>query len=100
MITPNENSYEYIKNGLNCKIILSLDSSEKIIIKIIENDNIYESKYNLGNIKRKNKFFQICNISEIYDTISKILENKKYELEKKREKFSSENTNRILWLKK
>ena len=87
MSTPNENSYEYSKNGLNCKVVLSLDSSEKIIIKINENDNIYESKYNLENIKRKSKFFQICNISEIYSTISKILENKKYELKKKRKVF-------------
>ena len=87
MSTPNEYSYEYIKNGLNCKVILSLDSSEKIIIKVNENDNIYESKYNLDNIKRKNKFFQICNISEIYDIISKIFENKKYELEKKEKSF-------------
>ena len=69
MSTPNENSYEYTKNGLNCKVVLSLDSSEKIIIKVNENDNIYENKYNLKNIKRKNKFFQICNISEIYNTI-------------------------------
>ena len=87
MSTPNENSYEYNKNGLNCKVILSLDSSEKILIKVNENDNIYESKYNLDNIRRKNKFFQICNISEIYDIISKIFENKKYELEKKEKSF-------------
>jgi len=87
MSTPNENSYEYSKNGLNCKVVLSLDSSEKIIIKVNENDNIYESKYNLENIKRKSKFFQICNISEIYSTISNIFENKKYELEKKDKSF-------------
>ena len=87
MITPKENLFDYNKNGLNCKLILSLESSEKIKFKIIENEKNFESKYNLDNLKRKNKFFQILDISEIYDIISNILTNKTYNLEKKEHSF-------------
>ena len=87
MITPKENSFEYNNNGFNCKLILYLESSEKIKFKIKENEKTYESKYNLDNLKRKNKFFQILNISEIYDIISNIITNKNYNIEKKENSF-------------
>ena len=40
MITPKENLFDYNKNMLYCKLILSLESSEKIKFKITENEKI------------------------------------------------------------
>ena len=82
MITPNEKYFEYENNGIKGKIILILESSDKINIKIIDNNINYQSIFNLKNLKKKNKHFQLYNISEIYEILSKYIENKNYILEK------------------
>ena len=81
MITPSEKHFEYENNGIKGKIILILETSEKIKIKILQNDIHFESIFNLKNLKKKNKYFQVCTITEIYEFISKYIENKNYTLE-------------------
>ena len=82
MITPSEKYFDYENNGLKGKIILILESSEKINIKISDNNIDYQSAFNSKNLKKKNKNFQVYNISEIYEILSKSIENKNYTLEK------------------
>ena len=70
MITSNEKHYEYEKDVVKGKIILYLETSEKIKIKISHNNINYQSIFNLRNLKKKNKHFQVCTISEIYDLLT------------------------------
>ena len=81
MITPSEKYYELDKEGIKGKLVLILETSEKIKIKISHNNINYQSIFNIKNLKKKNKYFQVCSISEIFDLISKYLENKNYALE-------------------
>ena len=81
MLTANEKYFEYDNKGIKGKLILILEPSEKIKIKIQQNNINYESIFNLKNLKKKNKHFQVCSISEIYDLISKYIEKKNYTLE-------------------
>ena len=81
MITPSEKYYEFEKEGIKGKIILILETSEKINIKISHNNTNFQSIFNLKNLKKKNKHFQVCSISEIYELLSKYIENKNYIIE-------------------
>ena len=83
MISSNENEFDFDNNDSKGKIILILES-EIIKIKIIDNNNNnnYESIFNLKNLQKKNKHFQVCSISEIYEILSKNIENNNYTLEK------------------
>ena len=84
MISPTENNFDFESNDSKGKIILFLEPSEIIKIKILDNSNNknYESIFNLKNLQKKNKHFQVCNISEIYEILSKNIENNNYFLEK------------------
>lgn len=84
MIPSSEKNFDFENNDSKGKIMLVLESPEIIKIKILDNNNNinYESIFNLDNLKKKNKHFQVCSISEIYEILSKNIENNNYTLEK------------------
>ncbi len=74
-----EKSFDLQNQGA---INISMELNKIIKIKVSEGNLNYENKFTLENLKLKNKYFQVCELNEIFLIINKSIENKKITVNK------------------